>query len=361
MIDRKTRLMLYDKARSFSSSNFVFTGRQANYLLADAANKLSMLGYDIEIDEDNMYGGTTSLNPDGSLKYTVSNKILLDSWDDNNLAIHKALSPIVTLYHETYVHGGQWKYESMKDKILSKVLLLDDRAVRSSQYFCGSNIGDTSEQYVRQPYEIAAQYMGIKGTHAYLTNKFGEETATDYMLRYVNLDVLERDWAYLEIPDDFVPRDRTAPAYGPDVPFHSMEQVYEQFQKTFEKSLSERVEYKVPGRDMLPDTAAQYAEGLRFFKERAFRHAINHLPDRYSQTYALTAVWFDQNPEYMGLLERPAFNGLDLKPDIHKFRNIDFSRPDSADVLLDSLTLPDLISFEDAVAKISHNMDKFEL
>lgn len=166
---------------------------------------------------------------------------------------------------------------------------------------------------------------------------------------------------YLEIPEDFVPRDRTAPAYGPDVPFHSMEQVYGQFQKTFENSLMERVEYKVPGKGVQPDTAARHANELNFFKEQAFRHAVNNLPDRYSQVYALTAVWFEQNPEYTGLLGRPAFNGLDLETDIRKFRDIDFEKPDSAEVLLDSLTFPELMSFEDAVAGIPYNDSRAEL
>lgn len=83
---------------------------------------------------------------------------------------HKAMLPVVALFHEVCGHGGQLKYEFAKNTDLSRVLALNRYACYSSSLYYDGNArpGEFTRRYARQPHEIAAQYMGLKAAQAYL-------------------------------------------------------------------------------------------------------------------------------------------------------------------------------------------------
>lgn len=111
------------------------------------------------------------------------------------LSNYDAMNPVVALFHEVCGHGGQFKYEFMKDDPLSRVLALNHYACKSSYaYYFGNALRTDvfSDGYAKQSSEIAAQYMGLKCAQAYLNVYFEDELEkdpgfVDRMLRdYVN-------------------------------------------------------------------------------------------------------------------------------------------------------------------------------
>lgn len=62
----------------------------------------------------------------------------------------------------------------MKDVPLSKVLLLNDLACKSSRDFYGVDQSYTipMSHYFEQPHEIAAQYMALKMSQKFLTSVY---------------------------------------------------------------------------------------------------------------------------------------------------------------------------------------------
>lgn len=114
-----------------------WSGSDAHSLAKRAINQLNKFGYDIDLSETKRSGsGFTQLNDDGSLYYEVGVKELAEN-PRRMFSIHEALAPTVACFHEVCGHGGQWRNESKKETPLSRVLLLNDLACKSSAQYYG--------------------------------------------------------------------------------------------------------------------------------------------------------------------------------------------------------------------------------
>lgn len=96
----------------------------------------------------------------------------------------EAMIPIVNLFHEVLGHGGQLEREFNRNMPISKVLALNYYACQGSNYYYEGFGPFDSTQYWNQPHEIAAQYIGIKSAYCYLSQKWGQEMATEAICAY---------------------------------------------------------------------------------------------------------------------------------------------------------------------------------
>ena len=112
-------------------------GRDAYSLAKRAVHLLQNFGYDIELDTTQSFHlSFTQLESDSSLKYRIGIKEIAEN-PYKKFSIREALTPTVACFHEVCGHGGQWRNEIWKETSLSKVLLLNDLACRSSTQFYG--------------------------------------------------------------------------------------------------------------------------------------------------------------------------------------------------------------------------------
>lgn len=147
-----------------------WSGDKAKFLVNKAASTLYDFGFDIKLNEMLRSGsGTEQLMPDSSLHYEVGIKEIYEN-PRKLFSIHEALAPTVTCFHEVCGHGGQWRHEALKDEPLSRVLLINDLACKCSNQFYGvdNDYKNPKSHYFEHPYEIAAQYMALKITQAYV-------------------------------------------------------------------------------------------------------------------------------------------------------------------------------------------------
>ena len=98
----------------------------------------------------------------------------------------KALVPVVGLYHEVCGHGGQTCLQFQKTDDLSLSLALNKYACSCSSYYYEGFGADKSKQYWNQPYEIAAQYMGILTVYQFLSTRYDDNTANKMICAYEN-------------------------------------------------------------------------------------------------------------------------------------------------------------------------------
>lgn len=103
---------------------------------------------------------------------------------DSKYPLGEAMVPVVNLFHEVIGHGGQTDREFNRQTSLSKVLALNHYACKGSEYYYENFGAFQSDQYWNQPHEIAAQYAGIKAAHTYLSDLWGEDSATEAICAY---------------------------------------------------------------------------------------------------------------------------------------------------------------------------------
>lgn len=124
------------------------------------------------------------------IEFRVGYKELADNLD-GKFDVARALVPVVNLYHEVYGHGGQILCEFDKDTLLAQVLALSHYGCKASfAYYGFDGKGRPTRQYYRQPREIAAQYMGIKGAYEFLGRVYGEKDAGGMMSKYIRFRIL---------------------------------------------------------------------------------------------------------------------------------------------------------------------------
>ena len=313
-----------------------WSGEEAYKLAQRAVNLLNYFDYDIELNKINNSGfGFAKLMSDGSLHYEVGIKEIAEN-PNLRFSVHEALAPTVACFHEVCGHGGQWRNEAKKDAPLSRVLLLNDLACKSSfQYYGVSPYYDEPEkQYFEQPHEIAAQYMGLKMTQKFLTAVYDEQTADKLLCEYVNLRIASGN--------TFIP--------APDEPFTSMSQVYDQFQETFVKQVFTSVDYTVTKDSM--DFVGDYINSQKWPWERIWsRKQVNQISDRLTQAYVLSAVWLDQYEYGSWIKDLPVFEHMDFPENITELIQNAPDHPDEADLDLKLLT-EDVIDFVHAVEQI---------
>lgn len=328
------------------------------YLLAEqTVNWLNSLGHSIELNKMKCLGsGYERLMADGSLQYEIGIRELFEN-PNSRFSIHEALAPTVACFHEVYGHGGQWRNEAMKDDPLSKVLLLNDLACKSSLQYYGVNSSyeKPSQQYFNQPHEIAAQYMGLKMTQKFLSAIYNKETANELLCEYVNLRIAS-DNTFIPVPDDYemeMPDDGRKPYMKPTEPFTTMSQVYDQFQETFVKQVFTPANYKVTRNSM--DFVEYYISNQKWPWERIqSRKQVNQISDRLTQAYVLSAVWIEQHEYGSWIKELPVFEHMDFPKNISELiQNIPVD-PKEKDLNLEILTEDD-IDFIRAVEQIDFN------
>lgn len=293
---------------------------EAYRLVRYAARKLAASGYEIKLEMIQSGFGTAELNSDGSLSYKVGIKEIMEN-PHKRFSIHEALAPTVACFHEVCGHGGQWRNEAMKDDPLSRVLLLNDLACKSSRKFYGITSWEDGPmpQYFEQPHEIAAQYMALKMAQKLLSAVYDEETADKLLCEYVNLRVASGN-EFIPVPDGYqmeMSSDGRKPYMKPTEPFSNMSQVYEQFQETFVKQVFDPADYKVTSRSA--DFVSDYINSQKWPWERIWsRNQINQLSDRLTQTYVLATAWMEQHMYGHWIRELPVFKNMPFLNVFHR-------------------------------------------
>lgn len=319
-----------------------------------ASNILNNFGYDLELKENIRSGvGFTDVHHDGSIHYEVGVKELVEN-PRREISLREFLAPTVACFHEVCGHGGQWRNEIMKDEPLSKVLLLSDMACKGSCEYYGVIPLDTDPlpQYFEHPHEIAAQYMGLKMTQKFLSVVYSEEKADEMLCEYVNLRIGD-ETEFIPAPDGYkmeIPLDGRAPFMKPTEPFMHMDQVYEQFQKTFLEKVFEPVAYETEKKSI--DSLGRYISEQKWPWERSkSRTDFNQIDDRLTQTYVMAAAWLEQHANYSWVRSQLAFKHMYFPETVSALIQNTPEHPKNEELDLKQLT-EDAIDFERAVKSI---------
>lgn len=264
------------------------------------------------------YGSTGEDRRRGSI-FTIGTKGLRGS--RMPLPNHKAMLPVVALFHEVCGHGGQLKYEFAKDTDLSRVLALNRYACYSSGLYYDGNArpGEFTRRYARQPHEIAAQYMGLKAAQAYFPRAlknipslssriFGRqetdeelaERADGMLLDYVNYRV--------SIGSEFIHRKK---------PYKNMSEVFNDFECKFLECYDAHRDYD-PDEDAcspiwhqrkLHDELAE--KGIRGCGLSGAQAAlVGKAASGVHQDIMLCAAFAANDPGECWKLEKPVFDGF---------------------------------------------------
>lgn len=184
-------------------------GRDVEALLRSMISYLQVRNVRLDDSKPVSYGNTHDESY-GCVSYGIGVQEFVERPDDD-FSSTDVMYAVVALGHEVCGHGCQIQHEFYnKDKVLSKVLALNYYACAGSPYYYGVLDDGTlvnADNYFRQPYEIAAQYAGIKSAYLFLEHKFDKETADELVCRYVESRI-EKDSEFI----DSMPQERTADA-----------------------------------------------------------------------------------------------------------------------------------------------------
>lgn len=137
----------------------------------------------LEFDENmSMLRGVTQSEGQNIEYFVVGIKELVES-GVTDFELGRAMVPVVGAFHEVYGHGGQILNEFQKQTQLSRVLAMNYYACKGCPYYY-DNFVDDSDSYKAQPYEIAAQYIGIKAAEAFLSERYDPDFAKDALCAY---------------------------------------------------------------------------------------------------------------------------------------------------------------------------------
>lgn len=184
---------------------------------------------------------------------------------------------------------------------LSKVLALNYYACSGSGYYYE---GSDGSQYWKQPYEIAAQYMGIKSAYKYLELQCGSDEANDLICGYVNLRV--------EMDSEFV---------HPKKPYSDVESILRDFNHEFRKQVHAHRQYDARGCRKYHDSLA---DCMKRYRDNSFVTKVSNLRDGLFQDAILAAAYIDVE-DYNGRIRgQPVFT--DVVIDIRELMEM-FSYP----------------------------------
>lgn len=233
----------------------------------------------------------------GKLSFVIGMKEVSEN-PDKLFPMGEAMVPIMMYFHEVYGHGGQIKKEFDKDTALSRVLALNYYACRGSRHYYGFDDADNpTDQYFRQPHEIAVQYMAIKCANRCLSDIYGKDEAKDMILAFIDYR--------REIGSEFVDDDRK---------FTSVSEVLRCFDKTFrERAFQQRVygtELPVKGyRDSIWDYA-------KFRKDGRLVSRVGHCGDGILQDAMMASAHaFMDRGEMARMLAHGSLRDIDLDPE----------------------------------------------
>lgn len=176
--------------------------------------------------EAKIHTGETVRLPNGAFRVTYGLRGIYDDFDD--VPDGEAMAAIIALCHEVYGRSAQEKYECDKDTPLAVVLGLNSVACYGSLLYYGGPrgadivIGDTvsvapsdatdisagkakfTKDYAKQPFELAARYMGMRAAYDHISVMYGEEYADKLALAYLEradsnrCNFISRDMALVE-------------------------------------------------------------------------------------------------------------------------------------------------------------------
>ena len=178
------------------------TGRHAADLADKACRWLAANGPSSDIrcrPDRSICDGNTHIGPGNHISM-YAGVAEFENEPDREFRDGEALLPLVALFHEAAGHGMQLTDEFSRKRTVSKVLFLSQCACNGSAQYYGVTDGNIpTALYFEHPHEIAAQYMGIKCAHRYLSYAVGPEKAESMMMDYV---AYRRELGCEFLPDD---------------------------------------------------------------------------------------------------------------------------------------------------------------
>lgn len=223
------------------------------------------------------------------------------AYPDEMVSMDAAMIPVVGLFHEVYGHGGQILKQFQQTDDLSKVIALNYYACRGSGYYYE---GSDGKQYWKQPYEIAAQYVGIKKAHEYFCGQYGKPDADKLICGYVNLRV--------GMDSEFV---------HPKKPYSDVESILRDFNREFQKQVHAHRQYDAAGCRRYQDSLA---ECMRICGNDGFAAKVENMRDGLHQDAVLAAAYIDREDYNNRIISKPVFTDVVL--DINELMEL-FSYP----------------------------------
>lgn len=265
-------------------------GSAALGLMQDVQDVLQDKFGHIELDDacSIMSGGTRYFGYGRPLFYMGTQEFA--THPDTEFPVDQALVPVVGLFHEVCGHGSQICCEFQKSTPLSRVLALNYYACYGSDAYYGWSENGPTDAYYRQPYEIAAQYMGIKCAYSYLSGRYGEANANDMMCSYVNYRIAN--------DSEFV---------GSKREYKRVEDVLSDFDTMFQKRVFEHRYYN--SRVNQGDELFRYAKKVGSAK---FLSRVAGCQDGLKQDLMMTSVYIALNDDDHKIKTLPAFRDVDL-------------------------------------------------
>lgn len=273
------------------------TGREVTVLLEALRDIFGMPYGWVDLMRDESYLDSTTKDIGGKLSFHIGLQEMYDE-PDRSFPIGEAMVPIMMYFHEVYGHGGQIKKEFEKSTALSRVLALNYYACRGSRHYYGfDDVGNPTDQYFRQPHEIAVQYVAIKCANRCLSDIYGKDEARDMILAFIDYR--------RELGSEFIDDDRK---------FTSVVDVLRCFDKTFrERVFQQRVygtELPVKG---YQDSIWDYA---KFRKDGRFVNRVSNCEDGILQDAMMASVHaFMDRGEMARMLAHGSLRDIDLDPE----------------------------------------------
>lgn len=221
------------------------------------------------------------------------------------------------------------------------------------------------DDYCNLPNEIAAQYQGYKIGYEILSSIYGEEKAESYLCQYANARVAMNK-NYAKVPDDYQ-MEQDEYGHAPYVlirkgPFTSMEQIYNQFQKTFEECIGNIIDYEVPSNDENDAVAGHINNSEKLWNKKAARELVEKPSDKMAQMFMMSAAFLEKHELLAWLKDEPALHGLKFPKTMKGLMKNAPPPPEKGDMRLDELKekpldydASDLQEFADAVARMGQD------
>ena len=226
-----------------------------------------------------------------------------------DFSFEDAMYPIIGLFHEVYGHGGQQYYEFQKDTPLSKILALNYYACQSSWNYYGFFNGKISDQYFKQPHEIAAQYAGIFYANQFLAEKYSEEEVNEMICSYVN--------GRIKTNSEFIKG---------NAEYQTVENILKDMDETFRKSIFMHRNYRHSKENF--DLLVDFSNTIQ---SQNLLARVENCKDGLKQDYMMAAIYMKYNDKSGKLQRQLACREIDFysafrifkqpikpKPNIHK-------------------------------------------
>ncbi len=292
------------------------TGFEANNLLSDAIadlQKWQSFGHiDLYENMSIVSGETVFDDGDKAWHFLVGDSEFVNN-KDHEFEPFQVVMPVINLYHEVCGHGLQQcvMYGKQND-VLSKVLCMNYCACMSSDKYYGADFVDYEYDptYFKQPYEMAAQYIGLRWAYDYLTTKSLPFNLDAAFVEYQRFRTSDGDG------HDFIKWDPTT---------RTASSILRQYEKTFPLVVrsSRGYDHGIP---VLEDEENYDDDLIRFQRHLGdkadYLGRLERCNDGMKQDWMAAAVYFRYHPDRLKLF--PSISGLDV--DVRKTYE-SFSKP----------------------------------